>query len=382
LPVQENADNWKMPLNIPNSPPPKTAIPEIIKGLAPIFGKQIEIQVRATNSFDSRTRAVADFLVRVSWQGQWFEFAAEAKGRNTPRVLEDALRQTRRWASESGRLPMVIVPFLGEKRIERLLDEGVSGLDLCGNGLVLVPGRMLLRRTGLPNRYPESRPARFAYRGATSQVPRAFLRRAEYSSVSQIKDEIESAGGSVVLSTVSKALARMADDLIIDRTADRIVLLQPDKLLDTLAENYILPRPERVEQAKTPLSLAALFGRVTQASEREGPCANSRLVLSGMSSQDRYSAGIRADTPMLYTDNLGEIRRRLEGVWQPTERFADLTLIETRDPTVFFDARSDDAGVLIASPVQAYLELNAGREKRDLEIAQQIRSRILRDIEC
>ena len=103
------------------------------------------------------------------------------------------MRQSRRRAAESGRLPMVIVPFLVEQRIERLEEQGVSGLDLCGNGLIVIPGRLLLRRTRQPNRYPESSPSRFAYRGAISLVPRAFLRGAEYSSVGRVRNEIRAA---------------------------------------------------------------------------------------------------------------------------------------------------------------------------------------------
>lgn len=356
----------------------EAAIPEIIAGLDPIFGRQVAIEaVPARGRGMPGRAAVADLLVCVAWAGERFEFAVEAKTRSTPRVLEEALRQARRWASESGRLPMVIVPFLSEERIERLAEEGVSGIDLCGNGLVLVPGRIMLRRSGQPNRYPESRPARFAYRGATSQVPRAFLRRAEYSSVGQIRDEIKAAGGGVALSTVSKALARMADDVIIDRTDSRIVLIQPDKLLDALAESFTPPKPERTAQVKSPLSLDELFRRVDETGRSE---AGPRIVLSGASSQDRYGAGIRSDAPVIYAEDLGDLRRRLGDAWRTVDRFAEFTVVETRDATPFFDARRSESGVTFASPVQTYLELSASGEKRDLEMAQQVRSRILRDL--
>lgn len=361
------------------SDPPisESAIPELFERLGPIFGAQIAVELRPVEERESPGRTTADFSVSVAWGAERFEFKAEAKMRNTPRVLEEALRQARRWAAESGRLPMVIVPFLGEKRIERLEAEGVSGLDLCGNGLIVVPSRILLRRTGQPNRYPESRPARFAYRGATSLVPRVFLRRAEYTSVGQVRDEIEEAGGTVALSTVSKALARMADDLIVDRSDGRIALVQPDKLLDALVENYASPKPERTAQIKTPLSLEDMFRR---AQETAGSPQKLRVVLSGASAQDRYAAGLRADVPIVYADNLNELKRRIGDAWKPVDRFANLTVIETRDPTPFFDSRRDDGGASFASPVQAYLELAAGGDKRDSEMAQQVRARILRDL--
>jgi hypothetical protein len=354
------------------------SISETLAGLGPVFGRQTAVEIRSNDRRATPGRAGADFFVSVAWGTERFEFAVEAKVRSTPRVLDEALRQARRWASESGRLPMVVVPYLGEKRIERLEEEQVSGLDLCGNGLIIVPGRMLLRRTGQPNRYPDSQPARFAYRGATSLVPRIFLRRAVYSAVGQVRDEIERAGGAVVLSTVSKALARMADDLIVDRSEGRISLLQPDKMLDELARSFAAPRPERTAELKTPLPLADFFRRARQAPA--GEFDTLRLVLSGASSQDRYSGGLRADTLVVYTDDLDELKRRAGDAWKPVDRFANLKVIETRDPTPFLDARPEDGGVAAASPVQAYLELATAGDKRDTEMAGEIRARILRDL--
>ena len=353
----------------------ESAIPDLFAGLGPIFGRNIAIEVCPSDQPGIRS---ADLSVTLVWGTNRYEFAAEAKARNTPRVLDEALRQARRYAAESGRLPMVIVPFLGEKRLDRLDEEGVSGLDLCGNGLIVIPGRILLRWTGQRNRYPESRPSRFAYRGATSLAPRVFLRRAEYSSVSQIRDEIDAAGGAVAFSTVSKALARMADDLIVDRSKGRIVLVQPDKLLDALVESFAAPKPERAVQLKTPLPLEDFFRSAQMTAAGAG--RKLRVVLSGASSQDRYSAGLRADVPILYTDDLGELKQRIGDAWKVVDRFANLKVVETRDPTPYFDSRRDDGGALYASPLQAYLELVTAGDKRDSEMARQIRVSILRNL--
>ncbi len=371
FPAPENDDYWKMTSSAPSIS--TAAFPDLLSQLGPIFGNQLAIDVSECPR-DPSGRAGPAFAVNVVWGNERFEFAAEANARNTPRALEQAIGQSRRWALASGRLPMVIVPFLAEKRIEQLAEEGVSGLDLCGNGLLIAAGRLLIQRTGQPNRYPESRPARFAYRGATSLVPRVFLRRARFDSVGQIREEIEAAGGNVVLSTVSKALARMADDFIIDRSANRIEVIQPDKLLDALLEDFMAPKAERVVQLKTPLVLDEIFRRVSSETDST---LRPRMVLSGASSQDRYAAGLRADAPVVYTQDLGEMRKRLGDAWVAVDRFANLTVIETRDPTAYFDARASENGVTFASPVQSYLELASGGDKRDFELAQQIRVGVL-----
>lgn len=304
---------------------------------------------------------------------QDYEFVAEAKGRCAPSIFEGALQQAKRWSIAVGLPPMVVIPYLDDRRLDRLAEEGVSGLDLSGNGIVIVPGQLLLRRSGNRNRHPESQPMRFAYRGATSIVPRVFLCQRRFDSVNEIKQEIESRGGKVALSTVSKALARMADDVLIERTGQQIALLQPDALLEKLAENYRPPKRIEAARIKSSLSIQELFERANR--KRRTP----RLVLSGASSQDRYAAGLRTDEPVAYCDDLAAVRAAIGSAWRESERFADLTIVETDDRTPFFDSRPDPSGAILASPVQSYLELAAG-DKRDREIAQSIRERILRDL--
>ncbi len=311
--------------------------------------------------------------VRVVWQKTRFEFVAELKRRSIPSVIEAAILQAKQCAEKVGMPPMVIVPFLDESRLDRLAAAEVSGLDLSGNGIVCIPGRLLLRRSGQPNRYPESQPMRFAYRGATSLVPRGFLCRRSYESVGEIKAEIERRRGAVALSTVSKALARMADDVLIDRTGGAIALLQPDALLDKLAEGFQPPKRLQEVSIKADLPLAKLFQKANRGASQP------RMVLSGASSQDRYAAGRRSDQPLVYCNDLAAFRTAIGPAWQESERFADVTIIETDDRTPFFDARSTASGLLVASPVQAYLELTAG-DKRDREMAQAIRELILRDL--
>lgn len=355
-----------------------STVPLIFAGLGPIFGRWFTVELRADGRRPIKGRAEAGLAASVAWGSRRFDFAAEARMRGTPRVLADAIREARRRAEQSGRLPMVVVPYLGEARIARLEDEAVSGLDLCGNGLVVVPGRIVLRRTGAPNRYPESRPARFAYRGATSLVPRIFLRRTEYSSVSQVRAEVEAAGGDVAPSTVSKALARMVEDLVVDRSDGRIALVQPDALLDALLGDFAAPRAERTIGLRVTMPLAEFFRRARGLDAP--PARDARIVLSGASSLERYGGGLRADPPVAYVTDLELLRRRMGDAWHPVDRFAGLTVIETRDPTPFLDARPDEAGVPFASPVQAYLELAASGDKRDVEMAGQVRARLLREL--
>lgn len=313
-----------------------------------------------------------DFKVELRWGERTFTFAAEAKSRSTPATLEQAADQARRFAETTGLLPMVIVPYLSEPALDRLAERSVSGLDLSGNGVAMAPGVLYLRRSGQPNRYPESQPMRYAYRGATSVVPRVFLCRREFESVSAIKSEIEARGGTVALSTVSKALARMTEDVIVRRSEGRISLVQPNALLDRLRESF--ERTPRLATARlTCEDLPEFFKRVN--AEARPP----HLVLSGATSQERYTAGRRSDTPLAWCSNLSKARSIAGDLWRESERFVDLEVVQAKDGTPFFDARRDSSGIAYASPVQTYLELAVG-DKRDQEAATEIRQSILKSI--
>lgn len=374
FPISENCAIMENMSPVP--PVSNSAIAEVLGELAPIFGPQVSVDLRSRGRL-SRGDRTPDYWVMVGWEGKQWEFAASAANRSTPRVVEETVRHAARGAAASGLRPMVLVPYLSEQRMAELELRGVSGIDLCGNGLVLVPGQMLLRRTGRPNRYPESGLSKFAYRGVTSLVSRAFIRRMQYSSVGEIRDEISAGGGAVALSTVSKALARMVEDLIVERSDGSIRLVQPEKLLDALLASYSPPKIERAVMVKTALGLGQ-FCSVAMGAGSSGP--RIRMVLSGGASQDRYAAGLRADTPVLYVDDLDDLKRRLGDSWMPADRFEDLRIVETFDPTPFFDARLGVDGVCFASPVQAYLELAAGGDKRDSDMAAQVRARIMKDI--
>lgn len=313
-----------------------------------------------------------DFAVDVSWGSLRQEFLAEAKTSNTPKAISEAMARVKEAVQSSNFLPMILVPFLSLDQVERLMKEGVSGLDLCGNGVIVVPGKLLLCRTGKKNVYPDSRPTKYAYRGMTSLVPRVFLCRREFESVGEIEKEIRRRGGKVAISTVSKALARMEEDIIINRDAGSIRLVQPDRLLDMLAEQF---EPSKIqERIRIKGDLRELF---LLANRQE---TQPRLVLSGASSQDRYAAGLRSDVPILYYKEIRELQRTLGDRWTPDERFGDMTVAEPSDDVPFFDARPDERGITYASPVQAYLELNATKEKRDSDMAQSIRERILKEL--
>ena len=209
--------------------------------------------------------------------------------------MQTASEQIRRLSRPPLLWPMLLAPYLPEDRLEMLGVTGVSGLDLCGNGVVTVPGEWLVRRTGKPNLYPQSFPIKNVFRGTSSLVARVFLLRSTYGAVGEIREEIEHRGGAVALSTVSKALARLEDELIVGRQSGKIRLLQPDKLLQRLVENYRPPEVTRRFLGK------ANVGPETLLMPQLGWTREKRvaLVMTGVASARAYAGTPRINDFLL-----------------------------------------------------------------------------------
>lgn len=308
-----------------------------------------------------------DAMAQVSWGGRSFRFVVELKARNIPKVFSGALTQARTLAETTGDNPMVVLPYLAPERLEELERAGVSGIDLCGNAIVMVPGKLFVLRTGAKNRFRESYPIREVYRGTTSLVPRALLLRPVTQSLSDLDRFIRSRGGETTLTTISKALRRMEDDVLIERRGGKARLLQPRELLERLAAAYKPPKVNRTFAGLTQLKPDALATRLATAPET--------IVLTGQSSTSRYAVMGREDRSRFYCPSLPAAIQSLGSAAKETDRFVNLELLETSDPTVYFDAR-EDGQLRFASPIQTFLELQAG-DKREQETAVQVRDQIL-----
>lgn len=328
-----------------------------------------------------------DAVLAIDLDGQTIEFAAEFKSRNSPRIFEDALGYVEKAAGRQGMLPMLIVPYLRENQLEELQRRQLSGIDLSGNGVISIPGRLLVYRTGAANKFPDSAPTKYAYRGATSLVARAFMCRDKYRSLVDVEGEIRRRGGRVVLSTISKALKRMEDDLIIDRNDGELRLRQPDKLLQKLSEGYAAPKVSRsltLKMKNAPRDsggqqgIAGGLQLVPALTLDEPSLGKNRLVLTGASSIENYAVMGRQDWPVFYTSDVDGILEVWGDDVEPTSRFFDLELRQTDDPTVYFDARWK-RNLPNASPIQVYLECLAG-DKRERETAAQVKDLILREL--
>jgi hypothetical protein len=358
-------------------PTEKEMIEKLRKGqvsLPPLSFRLLE------NGMVQRDNRRFDALVITSWGNKKTKFAVECKSLSTPKAFQDGLSRLKTSPPPKGYRPLLFAPFLSEEQLLELERAGISGMDLCGNGVVVVPEMLSVFRSGAPNPFSSSAPIKNIYRKNSSMVGRVFLLRPVCPSVQDVCAEINrrntlvSLWGSkpMSLSTVSKAMKTLEEDLMISRN-DGIRVLQPDRLLDKLRENYSPPKIRDRVRIKTPEEKGAVQGLLWGLSKDLG----LPVVAAGTSSVNQYAVMPRGDVLSVYCPRLEPMLERLPGSRE--DRFPNLELVETEDETVYFDARQEK-GFWWASPVQVYLELMAG-DKRDRETAEQVKSILLESLE-
>ncbi len=318
-----------------------------------------------------------DFEIKARWADETVTFAVEYKSLSTPKVFEETLRRCKGTWLPARCLPLMLMPYLKPDQLDELEKSGISGVDLCGNGVVIVPDRLRVFRSGNRNQFASYAPIKNIYRKNTSMVGRVFFANPSFPSIQSICDAVNARNPLVTkwgrtpmqISTVSKAIKGLEDDLVVDR-AEGIRLIQADTLLSKLSENYELPRSVRRVRLKVEADQPTLI-RLLQT---QAEAATLLIMATGLSSVNRYAVMQRDDVLSVYCSRLEPLMERFPG--RETNRFANLELVETDEQPMYFDSQ-DDHGFLWASPLQTYLELMSG-DKRDRETAEQVKAKLLR----
>lgn len=325
----------------------------------------------------ARSDARGEMLINIAWKTGAGKFAADVLGQATPKQIETRILRLAKNTNDAAAArggsrreknrfyPLIIAPFLNEKTLNRLAEVEISGIDLSGNGVVVVPDKLFIYRTGEKNKFLSNAPIKNIFRGTSSLVARVFFAKPEYENVGEVLEEITRRGGCTTFSTVSKVLKTLEEELLIGRS-EKIRLIDGRKLLDLLLKNYRRPDVRQTLSVKCVDYKSAL----KKLSEN----AKKKKILSAWDYPARYAALVQGVAESkFYTESIDGL---LDGVdFTETSRFPDMTLLETIDPTVYFDRRKDNEFDLL-SPLETFLEL-ATQGKREQESANSMIKKLL-----
>ena len=355
--------------------PPASALPPWLAALRDEPGVFPPLAIKVD---DARNPAT----VRCEWEGRSWTFLAVPLKLVTPKRLVAALSAAGQ-GTDRRLPPMILAEHLKERDVDRIAEAGASGIDLCGNGIVRVPGEVLVRQVGQPR--PDrgsrtgARPAiRNVYRGTSGLVARAFLLTPRFDTNAAVRAEVAARGGDVSPATVSKVLGTLEEDLIVSRDnggkGGGGRLIDAEELARRLRENF---RPPAVARTG---AFCYRPGRGGAALVAAAERAKVAITLDGRSSASAYATRAATDAPRLYCTDLRRLEKAAADVLEPVDRYADFVIDQTEDPAAMYDAREQDDGPPLASPMQVWLELAAG-DAREREAAGQVLQRLLADLE-
>lgn len=334
--------------------------------LGPVALRRVEDKTQAP------WNAQVDGYIDAHWRGRTRRFVIEIKTLSTPKSIESAINQAVIGANEARLLPMIVVPFLNQGQLAKLDRMDVSGIDMCGNGLITSPD-FRVWQAGNPNLYPEPTTLRNPYSGDSSIFARSFLINSQFSSLTALR---EFAVGNTIfrtpgqdelqMSTASKVVRALADELIVVNSKSGLGLIDRKQLMERLKAGYER-RPARRLIGATALSTDEIWRRLHEVRNQKG----LRYAATGIASAGHYGVLSGVERLSLYVDELEEIGRTLE--IKEGRTFSNIELKEAEKNLSFFDTR-EDGFARWASPIQTWLELvQAG--PREAEAAQSMPSR-------
>lgn len=324
---------------------------------------KIKLEDRNAKTSDSAARLV------IGWKDGSEYFLPEILGEASPKQVDLSLfrlgEKTARKSAGKSLFPIIIAPYLSEQTLNRLAEAEISGIDLSGNGVVVIPGKLFVYRAGAKNKFLSNALIKNVFRGTSSLVARVFFNKPKYKNVGEILSEITTREGFTTLPTVSKVLKALEEELLITK-GEKVRLLDAKKLLDLLVKNYRRPKVRR--------TLSIKYTDISVALETMSKNAKKKNVSLAWDYPARYTVmPSDASAMTIYTKSIDELLEEVD--FTETNRFPDLILLETDEPTIYFDRRKEQKSYFL-SPLETFLQLST-QGKREQEAASLMIKKLL-----
>jgi len=337
---------------------------------SPLMINSIVEQVSMPEEY--RVNAVIEFSIQ---NGPSFKAMAEIAPVSTPQNILRSARQLADYfgkAKKTNMVPLVIAPYIGAKQAKILADKDISWIDLSGNMSIRVSNRVYIERTGKPNRFPDTTPIKKIFQGTSSLVSRALLLKPEgFSSLYEMVNFINDRNAKITLSTVSKVLKILDEELLINKGNSLVSVADPEKLLERLAQGCknSTERNRRNTYRFVIENIQQLSPGLIGKCKDYLACGFYAAQIKGLAVTDKMT---------IFVKDIEQFRRKAEEKWisiTADEEFGNIIITETNDPGVWFnpDWRLIDS---VVDDIELYLEMIADTP-RGPKIAEQLKRRIL-----
>jgi hypothetical protein len=300
----------------------------------------------------------------------------------TPMLLEQISPWIQRLKSLRPDIAVALItPLLSPRSQAFCIRNKLNFIDLAGNIYIDAPGKLTLQRTGrrrkgIPAADSEGARSINVFSGRTSRVLRVLLENPKSWTLSDIAREFSSEservnqifGGDrfqfrISLSSISKAMASLEEQLWIRRRGTAVLIPEPRRLLEQWAEKY---RERYRWRLRSSFQTNNPFGRsLSEIDQGIQSIVGTPYIFSG--------AIAASEAPFVDIDQVEVFLTRGKG----DENVLELERKPKVGPPLRFTTPYDEGVFLycrkfatapVVSPIQAYLDLYA-RGGRDLKQA-------------
>ena len=186
----------------------------------------------------------ADAVIEVSIEnGPCFETVIEIVPVASPKIITwkiSSLIDSVRELYRPDLVPVIIAPYIGQRQARILAQRNVCWIDLCGNMRVQVSGKTYIERTGNENRFPDTVAIKKIFQGTSSLVSRALLLKpGGFKTQYELVNFINNRNANITVSTVSKVLKSLEEELLITKTKSLFTTINKEELLEKLTRGYL-----------------------------------------------------------------------------------------------------------------------------------------------
>jgi hypothetical protein len=275
----------------------------------------------------------------------------ETKSTGQPKPVREGVNQILRYKElypES--YGVLIAPYISPRSASICLQEGVGYLDFAGN-CFLAFQNVYIRIDGQPNPFGQNRTLRSLYAPKASRILRVLLGN-PIEKIWKVKELSKESDVSIgLVSNVKKLLDER--EWIADHEVG-FSLSNPGALLGEWSENYSY-RKNRVQEFYSLQDISEIESRIAEA------CSESDIeyALTGFSGAARMAPAVRYQRVMSYVrGSIEKLSQVLE--LKEVDSGANVSLLQPYDEGVLYGSEEVD-GMLVASPIQVYLDLKGFR---------------------
>lgn len=275
----------------------------------------------------------------------------EIKRTGQPKPVREGVNQLLRYKElYPDSYGLIVAPFISSRSAAICTGEGVGYLDFAGN-CHLSFQRVFISVEGRPNPFSQERGLRSLYAPKASRILRVLLSN-QLDRAWKVKEL--SKESDVSIGHVSNVKRLLDEREWIESHEVGFSLADPAALLHEWSENYSY-RQNRVRDFYSLLTISEIESRIAEVCTE----ADSEYALTGFSAASRLAPTVRYQRVTSYIGGNIDEMSPLLGL-KEVGTGANVSLLEPYDKGVLYGSREID-GILVASPVQVYLDLKGFR---------------------